>query len=59
MWKEETEQRFLAQLKEKENKHMKALADEWKRRDKERETIFQKRVRMYLYIYLHALQNHQ
>ena len=48
MWKEETEQKFLAQLKEKEKKHMTTLADEWKQRDKEREVIFQKKVCMYV-----------
>ena len=32
------------QLKDKEAQYMKALSDEWKRRDKEREILMQKRV---------------
>jgi hypothetical protein len=35
---------LLRQLSEKEMLHMKALAEEWKRRDKEREILVKKKV---------------
>uniref|UniRef100_A0A8C5H4F7 Centrosomal protein of 120 kDa-like n=1 Tax=Gouania willdenowi TaxID=441366 RepID=A0A8C5H4F7_GOUWI len=35
----------LVQLRKKEHRHMQALAEEWRRRDKEREAVVQKKVR--------------
>lgn len=35
---------FFQQMQHRENSHMKALADEWKRRDKEREMMVKKKV---------------
>uniref|UniRef100_A0A3B3ZG62 C2 domain-containing protein n=1 Tax=Periophthalmus magnuspinnatus TaxID=409849 RepID=A0A3B3ZG62_9GOBI len=43
MWKEEQEDLFDHQLKQKEQSHMQALAEEWKRRDQEREALLQKK----------------
>eukprot|EP00118_Oscarella_pearsei_P014647 m.126610 g.126610 ORF g.126610 m.126610 type:complete len:171 (+) comp37911_c0_seq3:31-543(+) len=45
VWKEEEERKFVSTLKEKEHQHMKALAAEWKKREKEREMLMQKRAR--------------
>uniref|UniRef100_A0A3B3QZE7 Centrosomal protein 120 n=1 Tax=Paramormyrops kingsleyae TaxID=1676925 RepID=A0A3B3QZE7_9TELE len=42
-WKEMQEDLFDNQLKQKELKHMQALAEEWKRRDKEREALVKKK----------------
>ena len=36
--------RCVLQLKAKELQHMKTLADEWRRRDKERELLVKKKV---------------
>ncbi|NXP81288.1 CE120 protein, partial [Ramphastos sulfuratus] len=47
MWKEMQENIFENQLKEKEMAHMQALAEEWKRRDKEREALVKKKVAEY------------
>ncbi|XP_064607964.1 centrosomal protein of 120 kDa-like isoform X3 [Liolophura sinensis] len=47
MWKETQEQLFEKQLKEKETLYMRALAEEWKRRDKERELLTKKRIDEY------------
>lgn len=47
MWKEAQEDLFENQLKKKELAHMHALADEWKRRDKEREALVKKKVAEY------------
>ncbi|XP_043916700.1 centrosomal protein of 120 kDa [Protopterus annectens] len=47
MWKEMQEDLFENQLKQKELSHMQALAEEWKRRDKEREALVKKKVSEY------------
>ncbi|XP_064032907.1 centrosomal protein of 120 kDa [Pogoniulus pusillus] len=47
MWKEMQEDIFENQLKEKEMAHMRALAEEWKKRDKEREALVKKKVAEY------------
>lgn len=44
LWKESEEVSFLSRLKEKENQTMVSLAEEWKRRDKEREILIKKKV---------------
>lgn len=36
---------LLKQMQHRENSHMKALAEEWKRRDKERELMVKKKVK--------------
>ncbi|KAJ7993772.1 hypothetical protein DPEC_G00258170 [Dallia pectoralis] len=43
MWKEMQEDLFADQLKKKELGHMHALAEEWKKRDREREAIVKKK----------------
>ncbi|XP_036000182.1 centrosomal protein of 120 kDa isoform X2 [Fundulus heteroclitus] len=43
MWKEEQEDLFDDQLKQKELRHMQALAEEWRKRDREREALVQKK----------------
>ncbi|KAG8516692.1 Centrosomal protein of 120 kDa [Galemys pyrenaicus] len=47
MWKEMQEDIFENQLKQKELAHMKALAEEWKKRDRERESLVKKKVTEY------------
>ncbi|KAK6179237.1 hypothetical protein SNE40_011643 [Patella caerulea] len=47
MWKENQEHAFELQLKQKEMSYMKALGEEWKKRDTEREVIMQKKVTEY------------
>ncbi|XP_068693226.1 centrosomal protein of 120 kDa-like isoform X1 [Montipora foliosa] len=47
LWKEQQEQLFQEQMQHRENSHMKALADEWKRRDKERELMVKKKLDEY------------
>ncbi|KAL3867406.1 hypothetical protein ACJMK2_044608 [Sinanodonta woodiana] len=47
MWKEEQEHAFENQLKQKEMMYMKALAEEWKRRDTERELLTKKKLTEY------------
>ncbi|XP_072272132.1 centrosomal protein of 120 kDa [Pyxicephalus adspersus] len=47
MWKETQEEMFVSQLKKKELAHMQALAEEWKRRNREREAIVNKKVAEY------------
>lgn len=47
MWKESQEQMFENQLKQKEIMYMKALAEEWKKRDREREIITKKKLAEY------------
>nr|XP_014352195.1 PREDICTED: centrosomal protein of 120 kDa [Latimeria chalumnae] len=47
MWKEMQEDLFENQLKQKELAHMQALAEEWKRRDREREALVKKKVAEY------------
>ncbi|KFQ26797.1 Centrosomal protein of 120 kDa, partial [Merops nubicus] len=47
MWKEMQEDIFQNQLKEKEMAHMQALAEEWKKRDREREALVKKKVAEY------------
>ncbi|XP_029402898.1 centrosomal protein of 120 kDa [Mus pahari] len=47
MWKEMQEDIFESQLKQKELAHMQALAEEWKKRDRERESIVKKKVAEY------------
>ncbi|KAI4882818.1 hypothetical protein NFI96_025052 [Prochilodus magdalenae] len=43
MWKEMQEDLFDNQLKQKELSHMQALAEEWRKRDREREALVQKK----------------
>ncbi|XP_071371081.1 centrosomal protein of 120 kDa-like, partial [Centroberyx affinis] len=43
LWKEEQEDLFDSQLKKKELSHMQALAEEWRRRDREREALVKKK----------------
>ncbi|KAL0607682.1 Centrosomal protein of 120 kDa [Plecturocebus cupreus] len=47
MWKEMQEDIFENQLKQKELAHMRALAEEWKKRDRERESLVKKKVAEY------------
>ncbi|XP_014112581.1 PREDICTED: centrosomal protein of 120 kDa isoform X2 [Pseudopodoces humilis] len=47
MWKEMQEDLFENQLKKKEMVHMQALAEEWKKRDREREALVKKKVAEY------------
>ncbi|XP_075692280.1 centrosomal protein of 120 kDa [Rhinoderma darwinii] len=47
MWKEMQEEVFASQLKKKELAHMQVLAEEWKRRDREREALVKKKVAEY------------
>lgn len=47
LWKNQEESKFLAALREKEKESLKLLADEWRRRDRERENITQKRLKEY------------
>uniref|UniRef100_A0A7N4NH57 Centrosomal protein of 120 kDa n=1 Tax=Sarcophilus harrisii TaxID=9305 RepID=A0A7N4NH57_SARHA len=47
MWKEMQEDLFENQLKKRELAHMQALAEEWKKRDKERESLVKKKVAEY------------
>nr|XP_054411855.1 centrosomal protein of 120 kDa isoform X1 [Pongo abelii] len=47
MWKEIQEDIFENQLKQKELAHMQALAEEWKKRDRERESLVKKKVAEY------------
>ncbi|XP_056097883.1 centrosomal protein of 120 kDa [Rhinichthys klamathensis goyatoka] len=43
MWKEMQEDMFDDQLKQKELSHMQALAEEWRRRDQQREALIKKK----------------
>ncbi|NXW87767.1 CE120 protein, partial [Alopecoenas beccarii] len=47
MWKEMQEDIFENQLKKKEMAYMQALAEEWRKRDREREALVQKKVTEY------------
>ncbi|XP_005069102.1 centrosomal protein of 120 kDa isoform X2 [Mesocricetus auratus] len=47
MWKEMQEDIFESQLKQKELAHMQALAEEWRKRDRERESLVKKKVAEY------------
>ncbi|XP_032233962.1 centrosomal protein of 120 kDa isoform X2 [Nematostella vectensis] len=47
MWKDQQEELFQALLQQKEASHMKVLAEEWKRRDKEREILVTKKIEEY------------
>ncbi|XP_072453278.1 centrosomal protein of 120 kDa isoform X4 [Notamacropus eugenii] len=47
MWKEMQEDLFENQLKKRELAHMQALAEEWKKRDRERESLVKKKVTEY------------
>ncbi|XP_075035209.1 centrosomal protein of 120 kDa isoform X2 [Mixophyes fleayi] len=47
MWKDMQEEVFASQLKKKELAHMQVLAEEWKRRDREREALVKKKVAEY------------
>ncbi|CAG5135088.1 unnamed protein product, partial [Candidula unifasciata] len=47
LWKENQEKEFERQMKQKEAAYMKALADEWKKRDTEREILTQKKLTEY------------
>uniref|UniRef100_A0A8P4GHC5 Centrosomal protein 120 n=1 Tax=Dicentrarchus labrax TaxID=13489 RepID=A0A8P4GHC5_DICLA len=48
LWKEEQEDLFDDQLRKKELSHMQALAEEWRRRDREREALVKKKVSSHL-----------
>eukprot|EP00795_Rhopilema_esculentum_P005989 gene5989-11355_t len=48
LWKEQQEDLFRSLLQEKEAKLMQTLAGEWKKREKEREDIFQRKVDEYI-----------
>ncbi|XP_051807134.1 centrosomal protein of 120 kDa [Acanthochromis polyacanthus] len=43
LWKEEQEDLFDHQLRKKESSHMQALAEEWRKRDREREALVKKK----------------
>ncbi|XP_029943164.1 centrosomal protein of 120 kDa-like isoform X1 [Salarias fasciatus] len=43
LWKEEQESQFEDQLRKKELTHMQALAEEWRKRDREREAVMKKK----------------
>ncbi|XP_076104445.1 centrosomal protein of 120 kDa-like isoform X2 [Mytilus galloprovincialis] len=47
LWKETQEKTFENQLKQKEASYMKALAEEWKKRDRERELLMKKKLAEY------------
>lgn len=47
MWKEQQEAIFKSQMKQKEIQHMKTLAEEWKKRDKEREVVAKRKEQEY------------
>ncbi|XP_072038302.1 centrosomal protein of 120 kDa-like isoform X3 [Amphiura filiformis] len=47
MWKEQQAGHFEHELKEKELQYMQSLAEEWKRRDREREILVKKKVDEY------------
>jgi len=47
LWKEQQEELFQAQMQQRESTHMKTLAEEWKRRDKERELMVKKKLEEY------------
>uniref|UniRef100_A0A8C3BVI9 Centrosomal protein of 120 kDa n=1 Tax=Cairina moschata TaxID=8855 RepID=A0A8C3BVI9_CAIMO len=47
IWKEMQEDIFENQLKKKEMAHMQALAEEWRKRDREREALVKKKVAEY------------
>lgn len=47
LWKEQQEELFQAQMQQRETSHMKTLAEEWKRRDKERELMVKKKLEEY------------
>ncbi|KXJ28809.1 centrosomal protein of 120 kDa [Exaiptasia diaphana] len=47
LWKEHQEEMFQSQLQQKETEHIKTLAEDWKRRDKERELLVKKKVEEY------------
>ncbi|XP_060091512.1 centrosomal protein of 120 kDa [Heteronotia binoei] len=47
MWKEMQEDLFENQLKKKELAHMQALAEEWRKRDREREALVKKKIAEY------------
>ncbi|KAK7009202.1 centrosomal protein of 120 kDa [Biomphalaria glabrata] len=47
LWKEAQEKEFEKKLKMKEAAYMKALAEEWKKRDTEREVLTQKKITEY------------
>uniref|UniRef100_A0A3P8U4X6 Centrosomal protein 120 n=1 Tax=Amphiprion percula TaxID=161767 RepID=A0A3P8U4X6_AMPPE len=43
LWKEQQEDLFDDQLRKKESSHMQALAEEWRKRDREREALVKKK----------------
>ncbi|XP_022093921.1 centrosomal protein of 120 kDa-like isoform X2 [Acanthaster planci] len=45
MWKEQQVREFENQLQEKELQHLKSLTEEWKRKDRERETLIEKKLK--------------
>ncbi|XP_070175091.1 centrosomal protein of 120 kDa-like isoform X2 [Littorina saxatilis] len=47
IWKETQQQTYEKELKQKEAQYMRALAEEWKKRDKEREVLMQKKLAEY------------
>ncbi|XP_066916000.1 centrosomal protein of 120 kDa-like [Clytia hemisphaerica] len=44
LWRQQQEEHFLNQLKAREKERMKALADEWKQRDLEREKLLARKI---------------
>ncbi|XP_044131817.1 centrosomal protein of 120 kDa isoform X2 [Bufo gargarizans] len=47
MWKEMQEEMFASQLKKKELAHMQVLVEEWKKRDRDREALVNKKLANY------------
>ncbi|XP_029658180.1 centrosomal protein of 120 kDa-like isoform X2 [Octopus sinensis] len=47
IWKEAQKQKFENELKQKEISYMRVLADEWKKRDREREVVLKKKLSEY------------
>ncbi|KAL1435540.1 hypothetical protein MTO96_000201 [Rhipicephalus appendiculatus] len=45
LWKEQQEIMFRARLKEKEDAHLRALTEEWKRQDFERDTVIRRKIK--------------
>ncbi|XP_075750286.1 centrosomal protein of 120 kDa [Rhipicephalus microplus] len=45
LWKEQQEIMFRARLKEKEDAHLRALTEEWKRQDFERDTVLRRKIK--------------
>ncbi|XP_038077302.1 centrosomal protein of 120 kDa-like [Patiria miniata] len=50
MWKEQHVRDFENQLKEKELQHLKSLTEEWKRKDREREALIEKKLKEHTHL---------